>query len=871
MQITNSLFNKLTHDTIILTPNRRLSAVLHQLFEQHQLQLGLTVWKTPTILPISTWLQQLWFQHTQSHFVDFPLLLNSQQELYLWEAVLGATKDANQLLQIGETAELAKSAYGLLQQWQVDLQQPIFQSSDDYRALLTWIDAYQYSCKTQNVIDSNACISQIIHAIESKKIPLPEKIILIGFNELSPQIKTLLAYCKQVETTSLNTTPESCHRLTLVDFEDEIITMARWVKTTLKTNPTATIGCVIPSLDNTRDRVEQLFLQVMGSDNIPFNISAGKPLIAYPVLNAALQLLSIQQPTLSSENLNFLLSTPFMGEAELERIPRAKFDAYLRKNNVMQLKVLEPAHPIEKHCSFLHKRLLRYFELFTKQESKQTYAEWANLFNELLTTLGWPGERSLNSAEYQVVDAWLDLLADFATLDQIATPTHFNQAWQTLVKMAGKTVFQAKTPQAPIQVLGVLEAAALPFDFLWIAGMDDISWPPQPKPNPFIPKRLQRELNMPHATPDRELHYCQQLTEQFKNSATHVLFSSAKSNDELELHPSPLIRDLPEIYVDQLTLSEFIAPTTRIYQSRSMEILQDNQAPEIHAQEKVRGGISILKQQALCPFKAFAEWRLHAKELEETQSGLRAKDRGNIIHKILELVWLTLQHHAALTNMDNEELNTLISNNIDIALQSYPHGKHHQTRYLALEKERLQKLIWEWLQVEKSRAPFTVITHEKAASITLNKLQLDVRIDRIDSLSDGKKLIIDYKTGKYNDIHAWFSDRPEEPQLPVYALLDMSHTTAITFAQVFPGDHTFKGISHYSLDINGIKLLSEIKKSTVQSWPQQLEHWQSILLKLSDDFYNGVATVDPKNPPETCQYCQLKPLCRINEEPLNAI
>lgn len=866
MKLDNTtLFNQLAPNTIILTPNRRLSATLHKLYQQYQLQQGLTVWETPTIMPISTWLQRTWLDYTRTQFADAPLLLNPQQEQYVWETVLTQAKETNQLLQIAETAELAKSAYGLLQQWQVDLNQPIFQSSDDYQALRTWIDEYHRHCRHLNAMDSTTLIDLIINAIKAKKMQTPEKIILMGFNELSPQIKSLLTYCPH-ETFAFATERQTCFRTTLSDFESEMIAMARWAKATLIANPKATIGCVIPTLDATRDRIEQLFSQVMSHDAIPFNISAGKPLLAYPVLNAALQLLSIQQSNLSQDKLNFLLTTPFIGEAELERIQRAKFDALLRQHNVMQFNILQPAHPIDTYCNFLYKRLQRYFELFNQQASKQTYTEWTHVFNELLTTLGWPGERSLNSEEFQVVDQWLDLLNNFASLDQIATPTLFNQAWQTLVKMASNTVFQAKTPEAPIQVLGVLEAAALPFDYVWIAGMDDISWPPQPKPNPFIPKRLQRELNMPHATPERELQYCEDLTRQFKSCASHVIFSSAEAQEELELHPSPLIRDLPEITLDKLTLAPFTSPTEQIYQSRMIDTLLDDHGPAIDSQEKIRGGISILKQQALCPFKAFAEWRLHAKELEQPQPGLRAKDRGIIIHKVLELVWKSLQHHAALMNMNEDALRSLISSNIDTALQTYSHGRHTQQQYLALEKQRLQKLIWEWLQVEKSRAPFTVITHEKSASITLNKLQLDIRIDRIDALPDGKKLIIDYKTGKYNDIYAWFSERPEEPQLPVYALLDMTNTIGITFAQVFPGAHTFKGISHYSLDIDGIKLISEIKKATVQSWPAQLDQWQAILLKLSDDFYNGVATVDPKNLPETCQYCKLKSLCRVNEK-----
>jgi hypothetical protein len=159
-----------------------------------------------------------------------------------------------------------------------------------------------------------------------------------------------------------------------------------------------------------------------------------------------------------------------------------------------------------------------------------------------------------------------------------------------------------------------------------------------------------------------------------------------------------------------------------------------------------------------------------------------------------------------------------------------------------------------------------VITHEKSETITLGQLTLSVRIDRVDQLSDGKKFIIDYKTSKHHDINQWFSDRPEEPQLPLYALLDPDKTAGIAFAQLVVGDNTFKGISLYSMDIKGIKTLDDTRQIDTQTWPEQIAQWHHTLSALSEAFASGKAIVDPKEPPETCKYCKLKPLCRIHEE-----
>jgi len=878
------IFQQLDTETTVLTPNRRLAATLHKFYQQYQIEQRKEYWVTPDFLPFSSWMQRLWTNYASKTFNSPPLLLNTLQEQFLWEKIL-LSHSNTPLLQESETAAIAKSAFTLLKQWQIDIHHPMFNSTEDYAALRDWVNQFQKLCQENNWVEMATLPDLLCEKIKTQEIVLPQQIILIGFTEFSPQFHSLLKKCQEfhckVSELSLAEHAENNHRMSFPDEEDEIITMARWAKSLYKSNSTANIGCVIPSLDKKRDRVMQVFSSVFAEENAytvdpqknPVNISAGKSMVQYPIIHTALQLLGLHKNTITTELLSSILASPFLGEAEIEKIKRAHFDILLRRENINTLNLQKETQEISdkpsafiKYCPLLAKRIRRFLAVITENPKTLSYGDWAELFNKLLLTLGWPGERSLNSQEYQIVENGLKLFAEFSSLNQVSKEVNFQQALQTLHKIAAKTIFQPKTPEAPIQVLGMLEAAALPFDFLWVAGLDDLSWPPQPKPNPFIPKSLQRELNMPHATAQRELMFCERITEQFKQSAKQVIFSHAEKNEELELQPSPLIRDLPEIKPEQLNLEVYLAPSERIYHAKLIETVLDEIAPSYRPEEKIRGGVSVIKQQALCPFRAFAEWRLHAQALESPSPGLRAKDRGTIIHKIMEILWNKLQNHATLVAQEEEMLTDLIHTSIDEALNTSSHSRSELTQYLALEKKRLYKLIWEWLQIEKKRRPFKVITSEKATQLALNQLNLSIRIDRIDELSDGKKLIIDYKTGKNNEISNWFSDRPDEPQLPLYSLLDPENTIGITFAQIATGEHCFKGVSRDALEIKGIKLVSEIKKTTALSWEEQLIQWDTLLKKLSDDFYSGVAKVDPKEPPQTCEWCALKPFCRINEE-----
>jgi ATP-dependent helicase/nuclease subunit B len=855
------LFQQLNTNTTVLTPNRRLAATLHLFYQQQQVTQHFC-WPTPDILPITTWIERLWSDYGSKEFTDAPLILNTAQEQFLWESIIATTNDNMHLLQVPETAEMAKSAWKLLKQWQVDKNHSIFNSAEACTALHGWATAFEKKCQKNNW-QENACLTDnILRKIRDKKIIPEKRILLVGFTELTPQLKQLMSHY-DMENISLSA-QASAFRIHLKDPEEELLTMARWAKTIFTQNKSARIGCVIPSLEKIRDRVIQIFSEIF--EEKCFNISAGKPLFQCPIIYTALQLLSLHKKSMPLTSFSSLLMSPFVGNAEFERINRANFDSQLRRENMTRIHLMFDL--CKSNCPHLVKRLEGFFTKLDESPKEQTYSKWAHLFNELLSVLGWPGERSLSSEEYQMVEHWLRLLEEFTTLDQVTNPAPIYHALAILQKMAAKAIFQPKTPEAPIQILGMLEAAGLPFDYLWVTGMDDMSWPPQPKPNPLIPKRLQRELHMPHATAERELIYCQQLIQQFKHSTTNIIFSHPEKNNELELQASSLIRNIPEISINQLQLENYQSFAEKIFQSKVVDIFTDEIAPTYsHNENTIRGGISVVKQQALCPFKAFAEWRLYARELESPLPGLRAKDRGSVLHKVLEILWNNLEDQATLCKTNTEELNHIIAECINQALNFFPHFYIDKKQYSSLEKLRLHQLLWGWLEIEKKRPPFKVLHSEKIVSLPLHYLKLTMRIDRIDELEDGKKLIIDYKTGKNNDTSHWFGDRPEEPQLPLYALLDKD-IVGIAYAQIAPGKNCFKGMSHYPLNIRGIDALQDFKKADAATWEDQVSHWNTTLTTLSDDFYNGKAQIDPKALPGTCKWCNLKSLCRIKELPI---
>ena len=159
----------------------------------------------------------------------------------------------------------------------------------------------------------------------------------------------------------------------------------------------------------------------------------------------------------------------------------------------------------------------------------------------MLSAVQWPGERELNSEEYQTFSKWKDLLAALAQLDLVSPPLTFEAAVGTLRALAADELFQPETPEVPIQVLGVLESAYLEFDHLLVLGLTDEAWPRVPRPNPLLPIELQRARGLPGASAQGELAFARHLQQGWRQAAPEVVFSYYCAEGDHNLARSPLL------------------------------------------------------------------------------------------------------------------------------------------------------------------------------------------------------------------------------------------------------------------------------------------------------------------------------------------
>ena len=864
---------------LVLTANKRLYRHLLERYEATQLEQGRQVWPTPAIYSYEGWLQRCFLQLEEQ-----PRLLSPQQEHYLWEQQIAAHVQGSEqeLLQQAQTAEKAQQANRLLTEYELSLADlPL---SEDQRAFLRWQQSYHQRCREQGWIDKSCLPGLISAALKDSRLPLPPQVLLVGFDQLPPGLLALQAClrqlgcgCEQLSFTGKRA--EEVIRFPAQDRDTEIETAARWAAALLQQGATA-IGIVVPDLHRQRTRIERLFRDQIdpraavdfNPEESLFSLSLGGPLAEQGVVHAALEFLGLGR-SLELETLSFLLRSPYLRGGVREADRRAQFECQLRSSCQQRyslssfLKLAQHGRHLPELTSLLEQALKNAAPV-----AKAQPGHWAAHFADCLHAGGWPGDSPLSSAEFQAVKAWQEkVLEPLATLDAVSPPIARSQALRLLRRLSQEVEFQLEQPTGAVQVVGLLESAGLEFSHLWVMGLSDAQLPAPPRPNPFIPIQLQSSYAMPHANSARELEFAEQVMERLLGAARQLVLSHPRQEGDCRLAPSPLISAWPEGIPQQAENNAMAQLQLR--DSPPLEQLVDHSGPQL-AVPRIEGGTSILKDQAHCPFRAFVHHRLKGRALEEPEPGLTARTRGELVHRALEALWRQLGDQQTLLNYTNEALEALIAEQVEtLFAEQYPDGQVARRQLLQLERERVARLVREWLEsVDSRRDNFQVLATEEPCSKAIGALQIRMQIDRIDRLENGSRVVIDYKTGSDLQAEDFVSDPLLEPQLPIYAVADPNtQVDGIAFAQVRRGHCRLLGVVREKGLLGRVKELAALPQAAalgLSEWPQLVLHWQQQIERLAADFAAGKAEVRPYDSLRSCRYCDLSGICRIGESRL---
>ncbi|BCA79780.1 PD-(D/E)XK nuclease family protein [Desulfuromonas sp. AOP6] len=876
----DSILDEAQAGALLLTVNKRLARQLRQAFDERMEQEGRLAWRTPEILSLDAWLKR-----TFTSFAEGWQFLGRFPALYLWERIIeeDIKVTGNDLLHTAKTAVQAAEAHQLLQDHGLEVETSNLTA--DQKAFCRWRRAYINKCAADRWVDTAGLLDFILPRIRDKQSVFPDNVLFVGFDDISPQLVALsqelmLACDGEARFISVLGETGILSMLSCQDRQAEVRAAALWARELLAAGETQ-IGVVVPDLPRYQRLIERIFtaevdprsLMDPGMEEGSFTLSLGDRASHKGLIFSALKIL---EPALrlSMDDASFLLRTPYLWGSQQEVFTRSRCEQGLRflRKTEFSLARLESYCRSQTFSPCPHMAdIWKTLREFRGEKLRQLPGAWATTFSRLLTAVGWPGERSLNSEDYQLYKAWQEkILPQLACLDGVSSPMLYGQAFNLLRRIASETVFQPEGPQSPLQIMGLLESAGLQFNHLWVMGLDEGSLPARARPNPFLPITLQVVHQMPHSSSERELDYANRVCSRLFQSAPHITLSYPQWEGDCLLRPSPFVAMVPPTNFPTVLSQD---PVNVLHSAGiDLETLVDQTGPPLSEDEDVSGGTNLLRDQALCPFRAFAHHRLRIKVPQAGTLGVDAGTRGNLLHAVLEKFWSITCDHAGLVALSLEELSRRVETCVqEAASRFFPENDLDIPLFVQnLEKERVKRLVLLWLtDVEMSRVPFSVMAVESRQVVPVGPLSLEVRADRVDRLNNDSLVIIDYKTGR-PELNGLL-DRPLlEPQLAIYGLnSEKDSLDGVAFAILRSDECAFKGISRNEGILPRVESVGNCKsliRQGVSDWNQLLQRWFEDLESFARDFAAGEAPVRPVHRIKACRYCDLHPLCRILEQ-----
>jgi ATP-dependent helicase/nuclease subunit B len=906
-----SLFRRLSGGLTLVTANSRLARVLTGQYSHWRIAQGDGQWQSPAILSWDAWLDGLWeaaaLQGIEGSGRAVP---GSQQLLSLWESVLREDPHAQKLLRPESLASRLRDTRKLLVAWRLDPNHPTWrgEENENYAAFHRWNRSFESLCQRKQWIapeDRSAILGQ---AVREARFVLSAHVALLGFDEFNPaQIELLAALIEAGNSVGQMTIAAAEPGAALwqsIGSEDELRKMARWVRYWFEKEPDSRIAIVVPNLLARRQEVERHLDEILTPGNEgasggarPWNISMGKPLARYQMIESAFDLLRLLDKRIDIQDIGRVLRSPWVRGDVAERNSRALLEKCLRDKYPRQVKLSEVwyrAGEIRKYDRHHEKLppdqrearawnspvLVSVIDTLARFErdnrSAREPSAWAEAFDRLLSKLGWPlgnaAETNAGAPEHsenwQTFQAWRDALRELATLDATLPRLGRKAAINQLHRVCRERVFQPRTAPARIQVLGLYEASGLRFDHLWVLGLHNGNWPPGAQPNPFIPGPLQQAAQIPQSSPQRELEVARAITLRLLETADDCVFSYPGRLDGDPILPSPLLQGEHFQLVDDVPGWAGDTWQAAVYGGEKPRI-DPLLMPRPLERYTARGGSSILRHQALCPFRAFASNRLGADGLETPVDGISPMLHGSLLHRVLENFWRETRTQQALLLLDEGSLGKRIRKHVDDVINGERSLKNRR-QFRDVEGERLARLTASSLELEKARDPFEVIAFEQEILQEIEGQVIRLIIDRVDRLPCGDEVIIDYKSGKVEP-KKWFGNRPEDPQLPLYSISAEIRPAAIAFAVIRDDECLYKGVATQEGIFPGLPPKRNHHNADIieagLDMPATVQNWREILHRLMAEFLAGDARIDPKDGRKTCDnsYCEMQSFCRISE------
>jgi len=317
-------------------------------------------------------------------------------------------------------------------------------------------------------------------------------------------------------------------------------------------------------------------------------------------------------------------------------------------------------------------------------------------------------------------------------------------------------------PLEGIQIMGLLETRLLDFDNLVITNLNEGILPSGKKNHSFLPFDLKKKFNLPTFL-ENDAIYTYHFYRLIQRAKRVYLLYNTQSDGLNSGEMSRFIYQLKyqrqpthQIEEKQLVLNYLIPPRTDHFIEKTKNIQQ-----RLRAIAEKGFSPSSLSLYLRNPIEFYYQRVLNIKENTTLESTINNMDKGNLVHQVVEQLYLPYQNQI-LTVADFEQMKERLLNLIEQRYQSIYQGPQQKTGRNLIIFEVLKKSILDFLAIEQksveqgNRIKILYLEHQFEQSIQLPGIDFPIKligvVDRIDLYNDTLR-IIDYKTGMIEPKH----------------------------------------------------------------------------------------------------------------------
>ncbi len=653
----------------------------------------------------------------------------------------------------------------------------------------------------------------------------------------------------------------------LTDREQEVFWVAGQVVRAARETALDRIGLVIPEATKYGALVERALSQVLGpnGDEYFFRPTPRLTLAERPLVRAGLAPLRAAARPVDPDDLLDLIGSPdFTAWPEsvtdrllADRVWRAR-DAFgsvrdllgvLDKTQAARLRPGPEGRPLDAVLGPL------------LDGGTRPLAAWIQNLRQVWAELGFDPPED-DRADHNALDQVLTGLA--RDLGGLLTDRQGFLDWLEAA-LQKKPAPPEGTERAGVQVLLPEEARGLVFDLLFVLGLDGRSWPRPVRPLPLL-SPAERSLILGQ-TPASEFLFSQRTLQVISAGARQVILTRPEHEGEEPLPASIFwpgdtdrVRVAPWLRPDPAWLRARVFRDGWQGRAESRPDFVDRPAPGLVPKTIP---VTVLDTALTCPAMFLAQVILGLAPLEEPESGVTPRERGSVLHRVLQVFTSRLRQEQL--NLDSTEAERLLVECVDQVL-----GRRLDDPAWLVERSRWLDdpgVLRQWLEIERDhcRQGWKTIAEEvKFTDLAVPGagLSLTGRIDRIDLHDQEGLLCWDYKTGQVPSGPDVF-DRLQAPQLPAY--VEALGQGACDLPESGREAARCGEIRAAYFDLSSVKnVLPKLLDRSAGDWSAVGQELLRFLGELFAPLHEGQYPARPstaKDPEKTCQQCPYWLLC----------